>query len=325
MTKVVLEMEGVTRDYAVGGVFSRRRNLQALRGVDLKVAKGETLGLVGESGCGKSTLSRMLLGIEEPSSGTVRIDGRPLGSFGRLDRARLIQSVYQDPYSSLNPRMTVSATIAAPLTVRGSGSAKDRRAKVREIAASVGLPEYLIDAYPGQLSGGQRQRVAIARALIAEPEVLICDEPTSALDVSVQSQILNLLNRLKREWGITMILISHDLSVIHHLADRMAVMYLGQIVEQGNASEVFERPRHPYTQALLRAVLPAKAGHGVPELGLAAEFPNPVDPPSGCAFHPRCPRADGGSCSSVAPAASGTGTHWYRCHHPLTEPTEIGT
>ncbi|MCB8836115.1 oligopeptide/dipeptide ABC transporter ATP-binding protein [Aurantimonas sp. VKM B-3413] len=311
----VLVMRGVTRDYPVGGAFSRKKTLRALRGIDLSVGRGRTLGLVGESGCGKSTLAKVLLGIEEATSGTVLVDGRKIESYDRVERARLIQPVFQDPYSSLNPRMTVEAIIASPLEVRGEGSRASRRARVRELAGEVGLPQHLVSAYPSQLSGGQRQRVAIARALIGEPKILICDEPTSALDVSVQSQILNLLHRLKQELNLTMILISHNLAVVHHLADEVAVMYLGQIVERGDSEAIFERAHHPYTSALLKAVLPPRPGSRLPELGLEAEFPSPLAPPPGCPFHPRCPNADGTTCREVDPPQSGT-DHLYRCHHP---------
>ena len=310
----VLIMKEVTRDYAVGGAFAKKKTLRALRGINLTVRKGQTLGLVGESGCGKSTLAKILLGVEEPTSGTVLVDGRPITAYNRLDRAKLIQPVFQDPYSSLNPRMTVEAIIAAPLTVRGEGTRASRRKRVEALAAEVGLPQHLVDAYPSQLSGGQRQRVAIARALISEPKILICDEPTSALDVSVQSQILNLLHRLKQELNLTMILISHNLAVVHHLADEVAVMYLGLIVERGQSEDIFGRPHHPYTDALLKAVLAPRPGSRLPEFGLQAEFPSPLNPPSGCAFHPRCPKASS-LCSERAPAAMGN-QHVYRCHHP---------
>ncbi len=315
MTDGVLIMRGVTREYAVGGPFARKKTLRALRGIDLTVARGQTLGLVGESGCGKSTLAKILLGVEEPTAGTVLVDGRPITAYSRLERAKLIQPVFQDPYSSLNPRMTVEAIIAAPLQVRGEGTRTSRRNRVQELAAEVGLPKHLIDAYPSQLSGGQRQRVAIARALIGEPKILICDEPTSALDVSVQSQILNLLHRLRQELNLTMILISHNLAVVHHLADEVAVMYLGQIVERGPSDAIFKHPHHPYTDALLKAVLAPRPGSRLPDLGLQAEFPSPLNPPSGCSFHPRCPHA-GADCSRSEPGPSG-GAHVYRCHHPI--------
>lgn len=315
MTDDVLIMQGVTREYAVGGPFAKKKTLKALRGIDLTVSRGQTLGLVGESGCGKSTLAKILLGVEEPTAGSVLVDGRPISSYDRLERAKLIQPVFQDPYSSLNPRMTVEAIIASPLEVRGEGTRASRRKRVEELAAEVGLPRHLVDAYPSQLSGGQRQRVAIARALIGEPKILICDEPTSALDVSVQSQILNLLHRLKQELNLTMILISHNLAVVHHLADEVAVMYLGQIVERGPSEDIFERPHHPYTDALLRAVLTPRPGSRLPDLGLQAEFPSPLNPPPGCVFHPRCPYALA-DCSRLEPSSTG-GQRVHRCHHPL--------
>jgi peptide/nickel transport system ATP-binding protein len=313
----LLTVRGATRVYSVRKTLvGGGRPLHALRGVDLTLRKGETLGLVGESGCGKSTLARLILGIESPSSGTVTLGGRPVADYGRLERAKLVQPVFQDPYSSLNPRMRVSRIIAAPLEVRGIGSRSSRRERVRAVMDAVGLPEHFLEVYPSQLSGGQRQRVAIARALIGEPEVLVCDEPTSALDVSVQSQILNLLSRLKRELGLTLVLISHNLAVVHHLADQVAVMYLGRIVEHGPTEAIFGAPRHPYTAALLESVLPPRPGTRLPEIRVDAEFPSPLAPPPGCAFHPRCPRA-GEGCPVDDPAERKEDSRRYRCHYPL--------
>jgi peptide/nickel transport system ATP-binding protein len=212
--------------------------------------------------------------------------------------------------------MRISRIVAAPLEVRGIGTASSRRERVRALLQAVGLDEQFMDAYPVQLSGGQRQRVAIARALIGEPEMLICDEPTSALDVSVQSQILNLLSRLKRELGLTLVLVSHNLAVMHHLADRVAVMYLGRIVEHGPTEEVFGAPRHPYTAALLASVLTPRPGLRLPDIRLGTEFPSPIDPPSGCAFHPRCPRRDE-ICARDDPGETTEGASRFRCHHPV--------
>jgi peptide/nickel transport system ATP-binding protein len=315
----LLELQGVTKTYALGQtLFNAGDTLQALRGVDLVVRKGETLGLVGESGCGKTTLARLILGIEAATAGSIRLDGTPVAALGRLARAARVQPVFQDPYSSLNPHMRVAAIIAAPLEVRRIGTAASRRERVRAIMHAVGLAAHFAGAYPNQLSGGQRQRVAIARALIGEPEILLCDEPTSALDVSVQSQILNLLARLKRELGLTLILISHNLAVVDHLADHVAVMYLGRIVEYGPTDAVFGAPRHPYTAALLASVLAPRAGMALPELRLGGEFPSAVNVPPGCAFHPRCPRA-GADCATIDPPESAAGAHRYCCHHPIAE------
>jgi peptide/nickel transport system ATP-binding protein len=321
MTPQLLDVRGATKIYSVGKTLvGAGGTLQALRGIDLMVRKGETLGLVGESGCGKSTLARLILGIEDPSSGTVTLAGKPVGGYDRLERAKLVQPVFQDPYSSLNPRMRIARIVAAPLEVRGIGSAASRRERVRAVMDAVGLPEHFMEVYPSQLSGGQRQRVAIARALTGEPEILVCDEPTSALDVSVQSQILNLLARLKRELGLTLILISHNLAVVHHLADQVAVMYLGRIVEHGPTETIFEAPRHPYTAALLASVLSPRPGARLPEMRVGAEFPSSLAPPPGCAFHPRCPRA-GEGCATIDPDDTPEGPRGYRCHYPLRRTT----
>ncbi|KGM30045.1 oligopeptide/dipeptide ABC transporter ATP-binding protein, partial [Inquilinus limosus] len=244
---------------------------------------------VGESGCGKSTLARLMLGIEAPTAGRIAIGGQPVTAYSRIERARLIQPVFQDPYSSLNPRMTVGAIIAAPLAVRGEGTAASRLAAAHRLMDAVGLARDLSVAYPMQLSGGQRQRVAIARALIGEPRILVCDEPTSALDVSVQAQILNLIAELHRTLKLTIVLITHNLAVVSHLADRVAVMHLGQIVELAPTDDIFAAPRHPYTRELLRAVLRPEPGASLPA-GMAGELPSPTAPPPGCAFHPRCTR-----------------------------------
>ncbi len=317
----LIAVEGATKDYQVraGGA---RQTLRALRGVDLVVKRGEVLAIVGESGCGKTTLSRLILGIEEPTSGAARIGGKPAGSYDRLARAALIQPIFQDPYSSLNPRMTVGDIIAAPLAVRRRGSRSKRRDSVVAIMRQVGLAEHLRNTYPGQLSGGQRQRVAIARALIGAPEILVCDEPTSALDVSVQSQILNLIAELRERFALTIVLISHNLAVVHHLADRVAVMYLGQVVETAPTEALFAAPRHHYTRALLDAILVPEPGRRLPRLALDAEFPSPLAPPAGCAFHPRCRAADA-VCRTAEPLPTEAGASRFRCHHPLPAPASV--
>ncbi len=269
--------------------FGKRADIRAVRDVTIDIRRGEVLGIVGESGCGKSTLAKMLLGIHAPSTGEILFDGAPLASIDRRVFGSRVQPVFQDPYASLNPRKRVSEIIALPLVIHQEGSRSERRRRVAELMELCGLPQDLYSAYPGQLSGGQRQRVAIARALAADPEVVICDEPTSALDVSVQAQILNLLERLKRELGLTYVLISHNLAVIEHIADRVAVMYFGRIVELGATEHIFGDPRHPYTRALLDSNLGIEPGQGLGRARLSGGVPDPLSPPRGCAFHPRCP------------------------------------
>jgi peptide/nickel transport system ATP-binding protein len=251
---VALELRGVEMIYRLErGLFASHAQLAALRGVDLTITLGSVIGIVGESGCGKTTLSRIMLGMTTPTSGTVRLMGQPIQPLARLTRARWIQPVFQDPYASLNPKQSIEAIIRAPLEVHGIGTAQERGAKVRQIMDACGLPARLRQAYPAQLSGGQRQRVAIASALVMRPKIIVCDEPTSSLDASVQSQILNLLLDLRREFALTYVLISHDLAVIRHMADRIVVMRRGEIVEEGAGPAIFNHPAHPYTRALLAA------------------------------------------------------------------------
>ena len=295
------------------GMFMPRQPLTAVNGVSLRVAKGEVLGLVGESGCGKSTLARMLLGLQAPTRGEILIDGELLGGLDRKAVARRVQPIFQDPYSSLNPRKTVGSIISLPLRVHGIGGPADWERETRKIMDLCGLPARAYDGYPNQLSGGQRQRVAIARALVMRPELVICDEPTSALDVSVQSQILNLLLDLQGELGLTYVLISHNLAVVQHIATRVAVMYLGRIIEETDSEELFREPRHPYTQALLDSVLTPDPDMGVPDAHLGVNFPNPIDPPSGCTFHPRCKRAMP-LCEKLAPQSVRVGAAQVKCH-----------
>ncbi len=301
MNAPVLELRDVAKTYHVKqGLFGKARPLNAVNNVSLTLNKGEVLGLVGESGCGKSTLAKILLGLETPTAGQVLVDGEEIGGQGRLALARRIQPIFQDPYSSLNPRKTIADIVSLPLRVHSVGDATSRAKSVRDTLELVGLPARVLNTYPSQMSGGQRQRVAIARALIMHPEIVICDEPTSALDVSVQSQILNLLNDLRKEFGLTYLFISHDLAVVEHLATRVAVMYLGRIVEEANVADLFEAPRHPYSRALLNSVLTPDPSQGVPDTQLGAAYPNPINPPSGCHFHPRCPFAQN-HCEINAP------------------------
>jgi peptide/nickel transport system ATP-binding protein len=310
----MLEARNVSRTFRVSaGVFRAKRTLQAVEGVSLAVQPGEVVGLVGESGCGKTTLARMLLGLLPPTAGEIRIAGQPTSALPRRAIAAFVQPVFQDPYSSLNPRKSIGSIITLPLRVQGGGDGSSWRAKVEDMMERVGLARRLYDNYPSQLSGGQRQRVAIARALVNRPRLVICDEPTSALDVSVQSQILNLLQDLRRDMGLTYLLISHNLAVVEHMATRVAVMYLGRIVEEAETDELFRAPKHPYTQALLASVLTPEPGLGVPDTQLGAAYPNPLDMPPGCRFHPRCARVME-RCRSVPPKPVPAGAGFVECH-----------
>ena len=288
-----LEADGLSLGYRSGG-----RRLTAVDHVSLAVPEGAVLGIVGESGCGKSSLARLLLGLATPDGGAVRLFGTPVATLDRKQRARLIQPVFQDPMSSLNPRRRVHDIVALPLEVQGE---RNRSATVADMLARVGLGADLATCYPADLSGGQRQRVAIARALVLRPRIVVCDEPTSALDVSVQAQILNLLMELKRDLQLTIIFISHNLAVIQHVADTVAVMYLGRIVERAPTDDLFAAPQHPYTRALLKSVLTPEPGLGLPDVGLGDAMPDPANIPAGCRFHPRCPVMIPGTCDVNTP------------------------
>ena len=314
-TKIpALECRKVGRTFMIGkGILSTKKPLRAVDDVSLKVNRGEVLAVVGESGCGKTTLAKMLLGLLEPTAGEIFLEGIPISQVGIKKVARKVQPVFQDPYSSLNPRKTIEAIISLPLRVHNIGTKESRIARVEELMHMVGLPSRLIHSYPNQLSGGQRQRVAIARALIMEPGIVVCDEPTSALDVSVQAHILNLLQDLQEQLSLTYVFISHDLAVVQHLADWVAVMYLGRLIELGPAFDVFQNPHHPYTQALLESVLTPDPRKGLPEITLGRGLPNPLDPPSGCYFHPRCQKIMDG-CDSVSPKLLPDGSRQVECH-----------
>ncbi|WP_033338722.1 ABC transporter ATP-binding protein [Catenuloplanes japonicus] len=318
---MLLDVHGITKSFAVP-----KGRLRALDGIDLHLEKGETLGLVGESGCGKSTLARTLMLLERPDAGTVRFGGVDPFALRKTDlqrHRRRVQMVFQDPYASLNPRLTAAEIIAEPWRTHKDlfKTARERAARVRELLHLVGLRPSDANRYPQEFSGGQRQRLGIARALALGPDVVICDEPVSALDLSVQAQVLNLLNELQKQLSVSYLFISHDLSVVKHVADRVAVMYLGRIVETGTTAEVFENPRHPYTKALLSAAPSLRRAdrEKKEKILLTGELPSPIDPPSGCRFRTRCWKATD-QCATPPPATADPATpgHIAECHFPLS-------
>ncbi len=286
----LMAVQGVSVHFPQGGgLFRKPRVLRAVENVSFEVAPGEALALVGESGSGKSTLGNVVAGLREPTQGSVLFEGRAPDAASR----RAIQVVFQDPYGALDPRMPVSEIIAEPLRIQGIGSAADRRIRAAELVEQVGLPRDALNRYPHEFSGGQRQRIAIARALAPGPRLIVADEPLSALDVSIQSQVLNLMRDLQTRQGgqgLAYLFISHDLAVVHHLADRVAVLYLGRLVEVAARDALFARPAHPYTQALLDAV-PRIGRRRARGAAIRGEMPSPLAPPPGCVFHPRCPKA----------------------------------
>ncbi len=307
----LVEVDGLTVNFAV----EHGRLLRAVDSVNLQVAEGEVLGLVGESGCGKTTVAKCIVGQITPTSGAIRLEGRELGAKRSTEERRSVQLVFQDPYSSLNPRMSVRQVLSELLRVHKLVPPAGLEDRCQELMSLVGLPTAALAGLPGQFSGGQRQRIAIARALAVEPRVVIADEPVSALDVSVQATILRLFEDLRNRLGLTIVFISHNLAVVRHLCDRVAVMYLGRIVEQGTREEVFSDPRHPYTRALLEAA-PRLHQTGIVRAVVKGEPPSPIDIPTGCAFHPRCLRAEP-VCSRARPSLEGIGqaeSHLAACH-----------
>ncbi|MGI6037652.1 MAG: ABC transporter ATP-binding protein [Limnochordia bacterium] len=313
-----LKMHFPVKQELMEGLLGRpQKYLQAVDGVDLDIYPGEILGLVGESGCGKSTLARTILRLHEPTAGQIIFDGVDLCRLSPREmqaQRRQMQLIFQDPYASLNPRQTVEQIIGLPLALHGT-PAKEIRGKVKELLRMVGLQESHIDRFPHQFSGGQRQRIVIARALAVEPRFIIADEAVSSLDVSIQAQIINLLLELQRDLGLTYLFITHDLSVVSYVSDRIAVMYLGQIVELAHTRDIFSQPLHPYTQALLSAI-PRVDGHRGERIILEGHVPTPIDPPQGCRFRSRCflPQRDK-KCRETPPLRSMGGGHYVACHY----------
>lgn len=319
MTDTLLEVKDLVKHFPIkGGILRRvKQYARAVDGVSFAMRRGETLGLVGESGCGKTTISRTLLRLEPATSGTVLFDGTNVFKASRRTMKSLrrnMQIIFQDPYASLDPRLTVGESIAEGLVIHSIGTAKERTQRVREVLAKVGLHPGHMKRFPHEFSGGQRQRIGIARALIMEPKLIVCDEPVSALDVSVQSQVLNLLRQLQQEMGLTYLFIAHNLSVVEHISHRVAVMYLGRVVEMAEREALYRAPKHPYTKALISAIPIPDPTVKRERIILQGDVPSPVNPPSGCRFHPRCWMAQD-ICREVDPPFEEKESgHWSACH-----------
>jgi oligopeptide/dipeptide ABC transporter ATP-binding protein len=315
----LLEVRNLVRHFRVGArkLFGKQETVRAVDGVSFDLQSGETLGLVGESGCGKSTTGRLVLGIDRPSTGEVRfrgqrVEGLSIGDWRRLRRE--MQMVFQDPYGALDPRIPAAAQIREPLDIHGIGDSAERESRVQDMLDAVKLPRPLRDRYPHELSGGQQQRVVIARALILRPKLLVCDEPVSALDVSVQAQVVNLLASLQKQLGLAYLFISHDLGIVRHICQRVAVMYLGEIVETADRKELFDRPVHPYSQSLISAIPVPDPNAGRRRILLKGDPPSPMNLPTGCRFHTRCPFAEP-ICAEQKPALRAVGNRrTAACH-----------
>jgi oligopeptide/dipeptide ABC transporter ATP-binding protein len=313
----MLEIQGLVKRFHAGGGLTRRRVVHAVEGVDLWIEPGEVLALVGESGSGKSTVARCILRLTDPTEGRIVFQGHDVTNVAGRELARFrqdVQPVFQDPYSSLDPRWTVGRSIREALDAFDIGTETERRARVAELLERVGMPPSVATRRPHELSGGQRQRVGIAAALAPNPKLIVADEPVSALDVSVQAQVLNLMAELQGELGLTILFVAHDLAVVHHISHRVAVMYLGRIVETGPTEAVFDDPQHPYTKALLEAIPYPDPSRPLQAAEIRGEIPSPIDPPTGCRFHPRCPVAIE-MCGSIDPGTTEFGGgHTAACH-----------